>query len=255
VSAGRLVPQGRHERHHDLRHDHPCPDGENDAADDVGDVVLAEVNDAEPHRRRPGEGQRGAAPRHRPQRQRGQQRVGRVQRGKRRRRVGIQPVEVRAHRAGQREQRAHVRQQVVVAGQPRRRHRHEQEHDEGREGHREQRDREAQELHPVDQPQRHADRDGDEEVAEVDDGAGDRQPAQRTEVRLQPLARVGAAEHGLVQADHVPVMHRDAAPPCDAVQRLVAEEQRHERHPVPQEPQEPPAQDGDGDQDQQQVVG
>jgi hypothetical protein len=149
----------------------------------------------------------------------------------------------------------HPGQQVVMVGQPRRGHGHQQEDDEGRERHAEQRDREPQELHPVDQPQHHADGDRDDEVAEVDDGARDRQPAQRTQVRLQPPAGVRPAEQGLVDADHEPVVHRNASLRRDAADRLVTEEQRDERHPVPQEPQEPPAQQGHRDQDQQQVVG
>jgi hypothetical protein len=78
------------------------------------------------------------------------------------------------------------------------------------------------------------------------------QPAQ---VRLYPLAGVVAAEQGPVGADHELVMHLDTALGRDAAHRLIAEEQRDERHPVPQEPQEMPAQQRHRYQDQQQVVG
>jgi len=130
---------------------------------------------------------------------------------------------------------------MMLGGQPRRGHRHEQEDDEGRERHPEQRDREAQELHPVDQPQHHADGDRDDEVAEVDHGARDRQPVQRAQVRLEPLARVRPAEQGLVGADHDLVVRLDAALRRDAAHRLVTEEERNKRHPVPQKPHEPTA--------------
>ena len=145
--------------------------GEHDAADDVDDVVLAEEHHAEPHQQAPRERHPRAARVHAQQRQEAEERERRVQRRERRHRVGVEVLVVRRHRArqGGADDLGEAAEHAVRLRVPRRRGGHQQEDDEGHQRHAHQRGGEAHELHAVDEPQHHADREREDEVAEVHD--------------------------------------------------------------------------------------
>ncbi len=105
--------------------------------------------------------------------------------------------------------------------------------------------REAQELRPVHQPQHHPDGDGEQEVAEVDDGAAISSRAAR-----QSAAAAPHWDHGRGKGPARYPPSTDLGPGTelrrDPRQRLITQEQPDERQPVPQKSEKPPRSRGTG---------